>query len=192
METALSETHEIRIAGFGGQGVILAGMVIGRAAALFDGKHVTLTQSFGPEARGSAANVDLIVSPEPILYPYPTHLDVLVAMSQEACARFVPELAPQGTLVFEQDLVSFQSPRPELQAYGVPATRFAEELGHKFVLNMVLVGFLTGMTGLVTPEAARKSIADSVPKGTESLNAAAFVKGFEYASAQRLAFSPHA
>lgn len=187
----MSATQQIRIAGFGGQGVILAGMVIGRAATLFDGKHVTLTQSFGPEARGSAASVDLIVSPEPVLYPYLTRLDVLVAMSQEACTRFLPELAPQGTLLFEQDLVNFGSPRPGLQAFGIPATRFAEELGHKVVLNMVMVGFLTGLTGLVSPEAARKSLAESVPKGTESLNTAAFDKGFEFAASRRLAAIAH-
>ena len=88
------ESTEIRIAGFGGQGVILAGMVIGRAATIYDNKHVTLTQSFGPEARGSACSVQLIVSPEPILYPYLTTPDILVAMSQEACTRFVPGLKP--------------------------------------------------------------------------------------------------
>jgi 2-oxoglutarate ferredoxin oxidoreductase subunit gamma len=191
METILIAGREIRIAGFGGQGVILAGMVIGRAATIFENMHVTLTQSFGPEARGSAASVSLILSPEPVLYPYLTHLDVLVAMSEEAYTRFTPELKPGGMLVFEQDLVNFKPPQQDIQAFGVPATRFAEELGRKLVLNMVMVGFLTGVTGLVTPEAARKSIADSVPKGTESLNTAAFDKGFEYAVSQRPAAIHH-
>lgn len=181
----MTARREIRIAGFGGQGVILAGMVIGRAATIFDKMHVTLTQSFGPEARGSAASVSLIVSPEPVLYPYLTDLDVLVAMSEEAFTRFVPDIKPHGMLLFEQDLVNFDPPHEAIQAFGIPATRFAEELGHKVVLNMVMVGFLTGVTGLVAPEAVRKSIADSVPKGTESLNTAAFDKGFEYAISQR-------
>jgi 2-oxoglutarate ferredoxin oxidoreductase subunit gamma len=183
----LTARSEIRIAGFGGQGVILAGMVIGRAATIFDNLHVTLTQSFGPEARGSAASADLIVSPEPILYPYVSQLDVLVAMSEEAFTRFVPELKPGGLLLFEQDLVDFELRRSDIQAFGIPATRFAEELRRKLVLNMVMVGFLTGVTGLVTPEAVRKSIDDSVPKGTESLNAAAFDKGLEYALSRKLA-----
>ncbi len=187
METAVTARREIRIAGFGGQGVILAGMVIGRAATIFDNMHVTLTQSFGPEARGSAASASLIVSPEPILYPYPTRLDVLVAMSEEAYTRFVPELEPGGLLLYEQDLVNFEPASPDIQAFGIPATRFAEELGKKLVLNMVMVGFLVGVTGLVTPEAARQSIADSVPPGTEALNTAAFDKGFEYAASQSLA-----
>lgn len=189
METTLTPAREIRIAGFGGQGVILAGMVVGRAATIFDSLHVTLTQSFGPEARGSAASADLIVSPEPILYPYTTSLDVLVAMSEEAYTRFAPELKPGGMLLFEQDLVNVH-PHPHLHAFGIPATRFAEELGHKVVLNMVMVGFLTAVTGLVTPEAARKSVADSVPKGTQLLNTAAFDKGFEFAVARSLASVP--
>jgi 2-oxoglutarate ferredoxin oxidoreductase subunit gamma len=187
METAVSDRREIRIAGFGGQGVILAGMVIGRAATIFDNLHVTLTQSFGPEARGSAASAALVVSSEPVLYPYLTQLDVLVAMSEEAYTRFAPDLRPHGMLLYEQDLVNLKTDHQDIQACGIPATRFAEELGRKLVLNMVMVGFLAGVTGLVTPEAARKSIADSVPKGTESLNTAAFDKGLEYAISQKLA-----
>ena len=177
---------EVQIAGFGGQGVILAGMVIGRAATIYDTKHVTLTQSFGPEARGSACSVQLIVSPEPVLYPYLTHPDILVAMSQEAYTRFAPSLKPNGLLLYEQDLISLDPLRPDIKAYGIPATRFAEELGRKLVLNMVMVGFITGLTGMTTPEAVRKSVVDSVPKGTESLNTSAFEKGLEYGLAQKL------
>ena len=119
---------EIRIAGFGGQGVILAGMVIGRAATIYDTKHVTLTQSFGPEARGSACSVQLIVSPEPILYPYLTQPDILVAMSQEAYTRFVPDLKPDGLLLYEQDLIELDPHHAGATAYCIPATRFAEGL----------------------------------------------------------------
>jgi 2-oxoglutarate ferredoxin oxidoreductase subunit gamma len=177
---------EMRVAGFGGQGVVLAGMVLGRAATIYDNKHVTLTQSFGPEARGSSCSVQLIVSPDPILYPYLTHIDILVAMSQEAYTRFVPDLRPNGLLLYEQDLIKLDPLRPDIRAYGIPATRFAEELGRRLVLNMVMVGFLTGLAGIVEPEAARKSVADSVPKGTEALNTAAFEKGLEYGLAQKL------
>ena len=174
-------TTEIRIAGFGGQGVILAGMVIGKAATIFDDKHVTLTQSFGPEARGSACSVQLIVSPEPVLFPYITHPNLLVAMSQEAFTRFSPEIKPGGMLLYEQDMITLGEALPaEVKAYGIPATQLAEELGRKLVLNMVMVGFVTAMAQITTPEAARKAVADSVPKGTEKLNLAAFEKGFEF------------
>jgi len=177
-------TSEIRIAGFGGQGVILAGMVIGRAATIHDGKFVTLTQSFGPEARGSACSVQLIVSHEPILYPYLTQPDILVVMSQEAYTRFGRDLKPGGMLLYEQDLIKLGEPAPGVKIYGIPATRLAEELGRKLVLNMVLVGFVTALTKLATPAAVRKAIQDSVPKGTETLNLAAFEKGLEYGQAQ--------
>jgi len=171
---------EIRIAGFGGQGVILAGMVIGKAAAIHDGKFATLTQSFGPEARGSACSAQLIVSDEPILYPYITEPDILVAMSQEAYARFGRDLKPAGMLLYEQDLIQADHANPDLRHFGIPATRFAEELGRKLVLNMVMVGFVIALTGLATPPAVRKAVADSVPKGTEKLNLAAFEKGLEF------------
>jgi 2-oxoglutarate ferredoxin oxidoreductase subunit gamma len=177
-------TTEIRIVGFGGQGVILAGMVIGRAAAIHDGKHVTLTQSFGPEARGSACSVQLIVSDEPVLYPYLTRPDVLVIMSQEACTRYCPELKPGGLLLYEQDLITLGKLNPGVKTHGIPATRLAEELGRRLVLNMVMVGFVTAMSGLATPDAVRKAVAGSVPKGTETLNLAAFEKGLEYGLAQ--------
>jgi len=178
------EPTEIRIAGFGGQGVILAGMVIGRGATIFDGKHVTLTQSFGPEARGSACSVQLIVSTEPILYPYLTHPDILMVMSQEAYTRFAPQLKPGGLLLYEQDLIQLGELNPEVKVFGIPATRLAEGLGRRLVLNMVMVGFLTAMTGVASPEAVRKAVQESVPKGTESLNLAAFQKGLEYGQTQ--------
>ena len=180
----------IRIAGFGGQGVILAGMVIGNAAAIHDGKFATLTQSFGPEARGSACSAQLIVSGEPILYPYLTQPDILVVMSQEAHTRFGSDLKPGGLLLYEQDLIHLPKADRDIRSYGIPATRFAEELGRKLVLNMVMVGFVTALTGLATPPAVRKAIADSVPKGTEHLNLAAFEKGLEFG--QGLLSAPHA
>src|SRR5690348_5422675 len=96
---------EVRIAGFGGQGVILVASVIGKAAAIFQGAYGTMTQSFGPEARGGSSSAQVILSTEPILYPYVTQPDVLVVMSQEACTRFVPQLRPGGILITERDLV---------------------------------------------------------------------------------------
>lgn len=177
-------TTEIRIAGFGGQGVILTGMVLGKAASIFDGKHVTLTQSFGPEARGSACSVQLIVSTEPILYPYLTGEDVLVVMSQEAYTRFAPELRPHALLLYEQDLIQLGDLRSAIRSVGIPATRLAEELGRRLVLNMVMVGFVAALTDLASPQAVRKAVETSVPKGTESLNLAAFEKGLEHGRAR--------
>ncbi len=173
-------TTELRIAGFGGQGVILAGIVIGKAAAIYDGKYATLTQSFGPEARGSACSAQLIVSDEPILYPYLTAPDILVAMSQDAYHRFHSELRPGRLLLVEEELVTCHPLPLGITLHGIPATRLAEELGRRAVLNIVMVGFLTAVTGLVGVEAMKRAVADSVPHGTEAVNLAAFEKGLEY------------
>jgi len=167
-------------AGFGGQGVILAGMIAGRAACLYDGKFATLTQSFGPEARGSACSAHLVVSPEPIIYPYLKHPNILVAMSQEAYRLFRPTLMPGGVLLYEEELVALHETADDASRFGIPATRFAEELGRRLVLNVVMVGFTVAVTGITTPEAARQAIRDSVPPGTESVNLAAFEKGLAH------------
>jgi len=171
---------EIRIAGFGGQGVILAASVIGKATAIFQGGYATMTQSFGPEARGGSSSAQVILSSEPILYPYVTQPDILVVMSQEAYTRFSPQLKPGGILITEQDLVRVNGMPAGVRAYGVPATRLAEELGRKVVLNIVMVGFFGAVTNLVDPDALRKAVADSVPPAMQKLNLAAFDKGFEY------------
>jgi 2-oxoglutarate ferredoxin oxidoreductase subunit gamma len=179
MQRVLS-LSEIRIAGFGGQGVILAAAVIGKAAAIFEGGHATMTQSFGPEARGGSSSAQVILSGEPILYPYITRPDILVVMSQEAYTRFSPELKPGGILITEQELVRVDSIPTGVRAYGVPATRLAEELGRKVVLNIVMVGFFAAVCSLLEPDALRQAVADSVPPATQKLNLQAFDKGFEY------------
>lgn len=171
---------EIRIGGFGGQGVILAGMVIGRAAAIHEKLNATLIQSFGPEARGSACSAQVMVSSEQILYPYVTRPDILVVMSQDAYQKFIPELSDNGILLVEEDLVKLEEVKRGIRVYGIPATRLAEELGRKLVLNIVMVGFFTAITKLIHPESMRKSVKESVPKGTEELNLRAFEKGYEY------------
>ena len=171
---------EIRLGGFGGQGVILSAIVIGKAASVFQGGFATMTQSFGPEARGGACSAQVILSDVPVLYPYVTRPDILVVMSQEACSKFVPELKDDGILIVEQDLVRLSEIKPATRVFSVPATRLAEELGKRMVLNIVMVGFFAAVTGLVAPQALRKAVADSVPPSFQELNLKAFDKGFEY------------
>lgn len=171
---------EIRIAGFGGQGVILSAHILGRAVSIHEGGYATMTQNYGPEARGGAASAALVVSDEPISYPYLTRPDVLIVMSQEAYTRFAPEVKDGGILLVEQDLVRLDGRGSHAQVYSIPATRFAEELGKKMVLNVVMVGFLCAVTGAVSREAARKAVAESVPERFVSLNLAAFDRGFVY------------
>jgi 2-oxoglutarate ferredoxin oxidoreductase subunit gamma len=183
---------EIRIAGFGGQGVILAAAVIGKAAAIFEGGYATMTQSFGPEARGGSSSAQVILSTEPILYPYVAQPDILVVMSQEAYGRFAPQLKPGGILITEQEMVRVDRYPQGVQAFGVPATRLAEELGRKVVLNIVMVGFFGAVTKLLDADSLRKAVADSVPPAMQKLNLQAFDKGFAYGSQlmDRLAVEP--
>jgi 2-oxoglutarate ferredoxin oxidoreductase subunit gamma len=180
----MQSLSEIRIAGFGGQGVILAAAIVGKAAAIYQGAYATMTQSFGPEARGGSSSAQVILSSEPILYPYVTRPDVLAVMSQEGYTRFTPELKHGGILIIEQDLVRVDQVPSGVRVFGVPATRLAEELGRKIVLNIVMVGFFGAVTRLLAPEHLRKAVADSVPASLQALNLKAFDKGFEYGNAK--------
>jgi 2-oxoglutarate ferredoxin oxidoreductase subunit gamma len=171
---------EIRIAGFGGQGVILSAAVLGKAASIYENGFATMTQNFGPEARGGACSAQLVVSDSPVLYPYVTQPDIMVIMSQEAYNRFATELKPGGLLIIEEDLVRVSHLNMDKKVYSIPATRFAEELGKRMVLNSVMVGFFTAVTKLLEAEAVRKAVADSVPPSFRELNLKAFEKGFEY------------
>ena len=173
---------EIRIAGFGGQGVILSAIVLGKAASIYQNGFATMTQNFGPEARGGACSAQLVLSDSPVLYPYVTQPDILVAMSQEAYARFLPELKEGGILIVERELVRVSDLDKEIQVYSIPATRIAEELGKRMVLNSVMVGFLTAVTNLLDADAVRRAVADSVPPGFRELNLTAFEKGLAYGS----------
>jgi 2-oxoglutarate ferredoxin oxidoreductase subunit gamma len=171
---------EIKIGGFGGQGVILSGYIIGRAAAIYDNKFATMIQAFGPEARGSACSSQVIVDTKPIAYPYITSPQIMIVMSQEAYSKFVPELDKDGTLITEEELVTVRNLRKDIRHLSIPATRFAEELGKRLVLNIVMMGFVTAVTDVTGRDAMRKAVEMSVPKGTEQLNLQAFEKGWEY------------
>jgi len=170
---------EIRITGFGGQGVVLSGYIIGKACAINAGKHATMIQSFGPEARGSACSATLTVSEEEVLYPYIHRPDIFVVMSSEGYDKFGDELKDDGTLVYEKDLVhpTLKKGQP---AFGVPSTRIAESLGRSIVQNIVMLGFFAAVTGIATREEMQEAVKSSVPAGTEELNLKAFNAGWKY------------
>ncbi len=170
---------EIRITGFGGQGVVLSGYIIGRACAINAGQHATMIQSFGPEARGSACSATLAVSDTEVLYPYIARPDVFVVMSAEGYDKYHDELKDDGILIYEQDLV-----RPTVKegqpTFGVPSTRIAETLGRAIVQNIVMMGFFVAAMQVVSREAMRAAVKASVPPGTEELNLKAFDAGCAY------------
>ncbi len=173
----MSDRTEIRITGFGGQGVVLAGHIIGRACAVNADKHATMIQSFGPEARGSACSTTLAVSDAEVLYPYIGRPDIFVVMSAEGYDKYRDELVDDGMLIYEKDLVQAK-PKKGQPSYGVSSTRIAEEIGRAIVQNIVMLGFFAAASEIVSREAMRDAVSDSVPKGTEELNLRAFDAGW--------------
>ena len=173
----MTKRTEIRITGFGGQGVVLAGHIIGHACAVNAGKHATMIQSFGPEARGSACSTTLAVSDTEVLYPYVGRPDIFVVMSAEGYDKYRDELKDDGILIYENDLVRAE-PKKGQPAYGVTSTRIAEEIGRAIVQNIVMLGFFAAATKIVPREAMREAAKHSAPKGTEELNLRAFDAGW--------------
>jgi 2-oxoglutarate ferredoxin oxidoreductase subunit gamma len=171
---------EIRFSGFGGQGIIRCGLIAGKALALFDNKQATMTQSFGPEARGSACSSQLVVSDDRVLYPYISTPEILISMSQEAYDKYEPELREDGLLLIDKDLVKEKPPRGKIKSFSIPSTRFAEELGNRIIANLVMLGFFTAITRVVSPEAMKKALPGLVPGRFLELNKKAFDKGYEY------------
>jgi 2-oxoglutarate ferredoxin oxidoreductase subunit gamma len=172
--------HEIKVGGFGGQGIILSGYIIGQAASLHDGNNSALTQSYGPEARGGACSAELVVAEDEIHNPFFRNPDILVVMSQESYNLFFPKLRKGGLILIDEDLVRPHDGNGKARMFAIPATKMAEELGRRIIANIVMLGFFAAMTDVVTKDAMERAISDSVPKGTEELNLKAFRAGFDY------------
>jgi 2-oxoglutarate ferredoxin oxidoreductase subunit gamma len=172
--------HEIRFAGFGGQGIILAGLITGRAAALHDGKEAIVTQSYGPEARGGACSAQLVLDERPIDYPMVTRPDVLVVISQEAAQKYTGDLADDCQVLIDQDLVELPAGVPWAVS-KIPATAIAEQLGNRMAANVVMLGFFTAVTGAVGRQSMEAAIKASVKERFIDLNMRAFEAGYTYA-----------
>jgi 2-oxoglutarate ferredoxin oxidoreductase subunit gamma len=172
---------EIRLSGFGGQGIMTAGYILGKAAALFDHRNVTLTKSYGPESRGGASSAQVIISDHEINYPFLIAPQLLVTMSQEAYTKYIDELESGGLLLIDTDLVELDPARDDIQVRAIPATRIAEgEIGRKIVANIVMLGFVAANTDSVSVDALREAVLNSIPKGTEEMNMQAFDKGYQF------------
>jgi len=173
------ERH-LLISGFGGQGIVLAGDILGKAATLYDHKHATMTQNYGPEARGGACSSQAIISGEEVLFPCVEEPEILVCMSQEAYTKNIKSLRPDGTFIWDTDLVHTRKTDMHFKTFHIPATRMAEELGNKMMANIVMLGFLSAIEPVVHAEAIRKAVMDSVPASTKDNNIRAFNTGREY------------
>jgi 2-oxoglutarate ferredoxin oxidoreductase subunit gamma len=171
------ERKEVVLGGFGGQGIILAGYITGQAAAIGDKKNAIFTQDYGPEARGGACRAQVVISDGPISYPYCESPSVLVTMSQAAYNKYAVGLDEEALLLIDEELVE-PDKSANNKTYAVAATRIARELDRAAVANIVMLGFFTAITKIVSVDAMKQSVLESVPKGTEELNTSAFERGY--------------
>jgi len=172
--------YEIRIAGFGGQGVVTIGKILGVAAVLHDKKNAVQTQSYGPESRGGACKSEIVLSDGEIHYPKVRSADVLVALSQTALDVYLKDLKPGGFLIIDPLTVLKEVPRSDIQVVKIPTAEIALKAGNKRFQNMVALGALCQLTGAVSPQALERAIGESVPPKTLAQNLEAFQKGIEY------------
>jgi 2-oxoglutarate ferredoxin oxidoreductase subunit gamma len=176
----MAERFEIRLAGSGGQGLILAGIILAEAAGVYDGKFVCQTQSYGPEARGGASKAEVVISDAPIDYPKAIRPDVLLALNQKSIETFSSDLKPGGLLLVDADLVK---EAPAGRVLALPFTRIARELGRAMAANIVALGALIQLTGAVSLDSLTAAVLARVPKGTEDLNKKALAAGVAAAKA---------
>jgi len=173
--------RQIRITGFGGQGVITAGYILGRAVTIYDERNAIFTMSYGPEARGSACSSQIVVSEDPILYPFLTQQDILCAMSQEGFDKFIGESPDGSTVLYDPDLIEMGKVSSKIKLHPISVTKSAEDQFNKrIVANIIMLGHLAAVTGVVSEEAILQAVAAVAPGGTQKLNEQALKIGFEY------------
>jgi len=171
---------EVQLGGFGGQGVISAGRIIGQAAAIYDKLEACFTQSYGPEARGGAAGSQVIVASDPIHHPHLIQPTSMIIMSQGAYNKYIPSLSPGGTLLIDDELVALPSShRTDITTRGIPATKIAEQAGSNRAANTVMLGFWTAIVGAVSHALMRQAVAESVPSKLVDMNLKVFDIGYE-------------
>lgn len=174
------KTIQIKVAGLGGQGLGLLGLIMGRTASIFEGYNAVYTQEYGPEARGGASSSGLVISSDAINMPYITEPDNLVIMAQGALRKYRKDIGKNSTIFIDKDLVKPKDIPSSVKIYAIPATRTAEKLGRALVANIVMLGFFTALTPYFSVENVEKAVKMSVPRGTEEFNLKAFKAGYEY------------
>jgi 2-oxoglutarate ferredoxin oxidoreductase subunit gamma len=176
------ERIEIRVGGFGGQGIILAGYVLGRAATVHAGRNAVMAQSYGPESRGGACMTEVVIADGEIAYPRVVDPALVVVMSQQAYAKYALDRSDGCVLIVDEDLVApEEEPEPTRPLLKAPATRLAEELGQRIAANIVMLGFVSGATQVVPYGVLREAVAASVPRGSEETNLTALERGYQHA-----------
>lgn len=173
----MSNRYEIRLAGLGGQGLVLAGVILAEAASIFENKNAVQSQSYGPESRGGASKSEVIISADEIDYPKATHIDLLLCLTDAAAEKYIKDCPETALIIADSDLVPSEIPA-RFRSVKAPITRLAREtVGKEFVTNIVALGLIRELTGVVSEEALDKAVLGRVPKGTEDLNKRALEVG---------------
>ncbi len=173
--------YEIRFSGSGGQGMILAGIVMAEAASIYSDKNAAQSQSYGPESRGGASKAEVIISDQPIDYPKATSIDCMLALTQQACTKYYKDIKKDGILLIDSDEVK-DVPEGDFKLISFPIIETARtELGKTIVANIISLGMITELTGVVTHEAMEQAVLSRVPKPFLDLNKKALQIGFEKA-----------
>ncbi len=179
----MQDRHEIRLSGSGGQGLITAGVILAEAAGVYDGKHVVQSQSYGPEARGGASKAEVIISGKEIFFPKATAIDIFLAMTQEAWDKYSGDLKPGGTAIVDTWYVK-EVNRPGVIKLDL-TKKAREEVGIEMVANVIALGAIAGLTGVVTRESLEKSLLSRFPKGAQEKNSKALQIGYQLAKGAR-------
>jgi 2-oxoglutarate ferredoxin oxidoreductase subunit gamma len=175
----MAQRFEIRLAGSGGQGLIIAGIILAEAAGIYDGKAVCQTQSYGPEARGGASKAEVVISDAEIDYPKAIKPDLLLAMNQKSCDTYFFDLKPNGTLIVDSTLVK---QLPTTKAISIPFTQIARtQVGKEMTANIVAIGALAAITRIVSLTGLEAAVLQRVPPSTADLNRKALEAGISAA-----------
>jgi len=175
----MSWRYEARLSGSGGQGLILAGKILAEAAAIYEDRNATQSQSYGPEARGGASRSEVIISDDDIDFPKATRLDLLLCLTQEACDKYVCDLKEDGLLIADDKFVR-NLPSGQFRTITAPISELAEgEIGKAVTANMIALGLIIGATSVVSAESTERALSARVPRGSEEINLRAFRLGLE-------------
>lgn len=185
------ERYEVKLSGSGGQGLILAGMILAEGAALYDGKNAVQTQSYGPESRGGSSSSIVIISNQDIDYPKATKVDVLLALTQESVNKYAGDIKDGGILIVDEETVK-DIPAGKYKIYKLPVIATARtQVGKVIVANIVALGLIAGLIELVSIDAIKKALFTRIPKGTEELNFRALEAGINLAKEAHLTVDPN-
>jgi 2-oxoglutarate ferredoxin oxidoreductase subunit gamma len=173
------DRYDVRLSGSGGQGLILAGKILAEAVTIYDGRNAVQTQSYGPEARGGASKAEVVIQEGEIDYPKAMDLDLLLSLTQESCEKYSCDLKDGGILIIDSEMVK-DPPEGDFKVYSAPITGIARDrIGKIVVTNIVALGILTRISGIVAADSVKKAILARVPKGTEEINMKAFDEGWK-------------